>query len=74
MTETKKTVRNILESLPDDCSIQDVQYRLYVVEKIRNGIERAELEGTLSQEEVERKLEKWLCRQSGPRRLSKILN
>ena len=42
-----------------DCSLEDVQYHLYVVDKIHRGIERAEKEGTLSQDEVERKLEKW---------------
>ena len=60
MNAAKETVRDLLNSLPDDCSLQDVQYHLYVVEKIRSGITRAEEAGTLSQKDVERKLEKWL--------------
>jgi len=60
MNAAKETVRDLLNSLPDDCSLQDVQYHLYVVEKIRSGIARAEQERTLSQKDVERKLEKWL--------------
>lgn len=60
MNAAKETVRDLLNSLPDDCSLQDVQYHLYIVEKIRSGIARAEQEGTLSQKDVERKLEKWL--------------
>lgn len=60
MNAAKETVRDLLNSLPDDCSLQDVQYHLYVVEKIRSGIARAEQEGALSQKDVERKLEKWL--------------
>jgi hypothetical protein len=60
MNAAKETVRDLLNSLPDDCSLQDAQYHLYVVEKIRSGIARAEQEGTLSQKDVERKLEKWL--------------
>ena len=59
MNAAKETVRDILNSLPDDCSLQDVQYHLYVVEKIRSGIARAGQEGTLSQKDVEKKLEKW---------------
>ena len=47
-----------MEKLPDDCSIEDIQYHLYVVEKVRRGIERAEKEGTISQNEVERKFKK----------------
>ncbi|MEY3121846.1 MAG: hypothetical protein RI993_671 [Pseudomonadota bacterium] len=49
----------LLDKLPDDCSLEDVQYHLYVVKKIHRGIERAKKEGALSQNEVERKLGKW---------------
>ena len=59
MSTVKDEVRVLLDKLPDDCSLEDVQYHLYVVEKIRRGIERAEKEGVLSQDEVERKLNKW---------------
>lgn len=56
---TKEEVKALLDKLPDDCSLEDVQYHLYVVEKIRRGISRAEKEGALSQAEVEGKLVKW---------------
>ena len=59
MNTAKDEVRALLDRLPDDCSLEDVQYHLYVIEKIHRGIERAEKEGTISQEEVERKLKKW---------------
>ena len=59
MSTAKEEVRELLDNLPDDCSLEDVQYHLYVVEKIHRGIERAEKEGVLSQDEVERKLNKW---------------
>jgi hypothetical protein len=59
MSTAKDEVKALLDKLPDDCSLEDVQYHLYVVEKIRRGIERAEREGTLNQDEVERKLGKW---------------
>ena len=49
MSTTKAEVMAPLDKLPDDCSLEDVQYHLYVVEKIRRGIERAEKEGALSQ-------------------------
>lgn len=57
MSTVKTEVRSLLEKLPDDCSIEDVQYHLYVVEKIQHGIDRAEGEGTLEQKEVERKFQ-----------------
>lgn len=59
MSTAKEEVRVLLDKLPDDCSLEDVQYHLYVVEKIHRGIERAEKEGVLSQDEAERKLNKW---------------
>ncbi|NUO09931.1 MAG: hypothetical protein HUU08_14850 [Candidatus Brocadia sp.] len=59
MSTAKEEVKALLDKLPDDCSLEDVQYHLYVVEKIRRGIKRAEKEGVLSQDEVERKLNKW---------------
>lgn len=59
MSTAKEEIKALLDKLPDDCSLEDVQYHLYVVEKIHRGIERAEKEGTLSQDEVDRKLGKW---------------
>ncbi|MDR9466832.1 hypothetical protein [Marinospirillum sp.] len=59
MNTAKDEVKTILDSLPDDCSLEDVQYHLYVVEKINKGISRAEMEGTRSQSEVEEKFRKW---------------
>ncbi len=59
MSTAKDEVKALLDKLPDDCSLEDVQYHLYVVEKIHRGVERAEKEGVLSQDEVERKLDKW---------------
>ena len=58
MSTAKEEVKALLDKLPDDCSLEDVQYHLYVVEKIHRGIERAEKEGVLSQDEVERKFNK----------------
>lgn len=59
MGTAKEEVKALLDKLPDDCSLEDVQYHLYVVEKIHRGIERADKERVLSQDEVERKFNKW---------------
>jgi len=40
--ETKETVRALLERLPDDCTIEDVLYHLYVLQEVEQG--RAEAE------------------------------
>ncbi len=59
MNTAKEEVRSLLDKLPDECTLEDVQYHLYVVEKIQRGIVRAGIEGTLSQDDVERKFSKW---------------
>ncbi len=60
MSIVKDEVTSLLERLPDDASIEDVQYHLYVVEKVRNGLDAARNEGTLTQQQAEEKLGKWL--------------
>ena len=59
MNTAKEEVKSLLGTLPDDCTLEDIQYHLYVIEKIQRGIERAEKEGTVNQEEVEKKFSKW---------------
>ncbi|WP_411725796.1 hypothetical protein [Methyloglobulus sp.] len=59
MNTAKDEIQSLLQKLPDDCTFEDIQYHLYVIEKLRKGIERAESEGVVSQEEVEKRLSKW---------------
>lgn len=59
MSTAKEEVKALLDKLSDDCSLEDVQYHLYVVEKIHRGIQRAEKEKVFSQDEVERQFKKW---------------
>ena len=60
MSTAKEEVEALLNKLPDDCSIEDIQYHLYVIEKVRNGLEAADNQGTIVQEDVEKQLGKWL--------------
>ena len=60
MLTVKEDVATLLETLPDDCSVEDIQYHLYVLEKVRRGLDRADTEGTYTQEEAEARLSKWL--------------
>jgi hypothetical protein len=60
MSTPKAEVSTLLESLPDDTSLEDIQYHLYVLEKVKMGVDRAENEGGVSHEEVRQRLSKWL--------------
>lgn len=58
MLSMKQRVAALLNELPEDCSIEEIQYRLYVLTKVMIGLEVAEVEGIVSQEQVERQLGK----------------
>ena len=59
MNTAKHEVESLLENFRMIASLEDIQYHLYVIDKIRKGIEVAETQGTLSQEEVEIRLSRW---------------
>jgi hypothetical protein len=58
----KQQLQEILDRLPDDCSFEDVYYRLYVVETIRKRAEMADQGDFAPQAEVEQRLSKWLAK------------
>lgn len=62
MQTAKEEVASLLERLPEGSSLEDVQYHLYVIEKIRRGLERTEVEGAKSQAQAEQHLGKWLIK------------
>lgn len=62
MKTAKKEVQSLLQKLPNDCTIEDIQYHLYVIEKINRGLERIKKEGGISQKAVEKRLVKWLAK------------
>ena len=59
MNTAIEEVKLLLNNLPEDSTLEDVQYHLYVVEKIQKSVSRATKEGTLTQDEVERNFTKW---------------
>ena len=59
--QAKTAITELLERLPDDCTLEDVQYHLYVLQAVERGLAAAEAGRTISHEEVEQKIrEKWI--------------
>ena len=59
--EAKETVRALLDRLPDDCSVEDVLYHLYVLQAIERGQADVAAGRIIPQEEVESVMRrKWL--------------
>ena len=59
MATAKEEVRKLLDQIPDDSSFEDIQYHIYVREKIERGLKDAKEGRLVSQEEVERRMLKW---------------
>ncbi len=62
MQTVKEEVRHILEKLPDNCTLEDVQYHLFVLQKIENGLEDLKEGRVVSHEDVEKKMKKWIIK------------
>ena len=60
MATTKEEVRRILDSLPDETSLEEIQYHLYVLQKIERGRQDIREGRVISQDEVETRMDRWL--------------
>jgi predicted transcriptional regulator len=49
----------LLKDLADNSTIEEIQYHLYVRQKIQRGIKDVEEGKTYTQEEMEKRMEKW---------------
>jgi len=60
MQTAKQDVKALLDHLPDDSTIEDIQYHLYVLEKIRRGRDDIQNGRSLTHEQAKERLKKWL--------------
>jgi predicted transcriptional regulator len=59
---TKKRVKDLLDRLPDDCSLEDVVYHLYVIQKVEAGLADVDAGRLIPHEVVAAELRrKWLA-------------
>ena len=58
----KIEAENIIKSLPDDISFEDIQYHLFVAEKLRKSREQIKDGKVLTQKDVEKRLKKWIIK------------
>ncbi len=59
VVSAKEEVRRILEVIPDSASFEDIQYHIYVREKIEQGLKDVKEGRVLSQEEMEQRMRQW---------------
>ena len=60
METAKQQVEQILAALPEDATLEDIQYHIYVRQKIEQGLADVEAGRVIGQEDVQQRLAKWL--------------
>ena len=60
MKSAKEEVRELLDQLPEDSSLEDIQYHIYVRQKIQRGLDCLPEGKLISQAEVEKRMSRWL--------------
>jgi hypothetical protein len=54
--------REVLKNLPPDATMEQIQYHLFVAEKIRNRLASVGQIAPIPHDEVKKRLEKWLMK------------
>jgi predicted transcriptional regulator len=60
MIPAKEEVRQLLEQLPDDTTLEDIQYHIYVRQKIDRGLEDVAAGRMLTENEFDARMARWL--------------
>ena len=59
MKSLKQEAINVISKLPDSADIDDIMYRLYVIDKVRKGRAEAKAGKLISIEDLEKEIEAW---------------
>ena len=60
MLTAKQEVQELLQELPDDATLEDIQYHIYVKQKVEQGLADVRAGRVISQKEVEKRFSRWL--------------
>ena len=59
MQAAKQEALDVITRLPDDTDMEEIMYRLYVLDKVRKGQEAVERGRTLTSEELKGEIVAW---------------
>jgi hypothetical protein len=59
MESLKQEALNVISKMPDTAEIDDIMYRLYVIDKVRKGREAVRRGETISIEDLKKEIESW---------------
>jgi predicted transcriptional regulator len=60
MAHVKEEVIKLIKALPENSTLEDIHYHLYVREKVEHGLKDIEEGHIVSQEDAEKRVEGWL--------------
>jgi len=60
MIPAKEEVRQLLDQLPDDTTLEDIQYHIYVRQKIDRGLEDVAAGRVLTENDFDTRMARWL--------------
>ena len=60
MKTAKDEVRDLLDTLPDEASLEEIQYHLYVRQKVLRGLAAARDGRTVSLDEAKARMSAWV--------------
>lgn len=56
----KQEVEHLLQNLPDDATLEDIQYNLYVLEKIKRGMDDVAAGRVYTVAQARERMGRWL--------------
>ena len=59
MESLKQEALTVISKMPDTAEIDDIMYRLYVIDKVRKGREAVRRGETISIEDLKKEMESW---------------
>lgn len=59
MQAAKQDALNTINQVPENADMEEIMYRLYVLDKVRKGQEAVEQGHTLTSEELQRDIDSW---------------
>lgn len=59
MESLKQEAINVISKMPDTAEIDDIMYRLYVIDKVRKGREAVKMGEVVPIEDLKKEIESW---------------
>jgi predicted transcriptional regulator len=58
-TVVKEEVIELIEKMPDDCTVEDILYELYLKQKVDKGLQDIQEGRVVEHEEVKQRMSRW---------------